>query len=219
MRKFVLCGLFLIGQTFGATWAVTISLSPASQDITVRETTLVDLVISELGAPPYLGAFDLDLTFSSGALDLASVTFGDSLGDPDVISYVNVDGTLVPDVFGAGDAVTGASFLTANTVGLFAISFLETDEAECVFCIPPFLEDLQSTNFVLASFRFTGIKSGTSTIGLSNVTLSDGSGNEIPDVVVQRGKISVVHEPNIIALTGLGLVGLIFSSRRKRTRI
>ena len=205
------CGAFGIQHAR----AVTLSIVPP---LTVNggpgSTSNVFVQVSELGSngPPSLGAFSLDITFDPGILSFNSVGFPGFLGDPDTLINSFFSDSLETDIF-IDTSIPG-------TVTLLEISFLEADSTSCIFCLPPFLNDLQGDSFTLAFLNFTAISAGSSNLELSNVVLSDALGSEIPvnpNTDLKNATVNVISEPASIVLLGSGL-GVVLAWRWKRAK-
>lgn len=197
LRKALVC-LALIPAT---SQAITLSVNPVTQTVDPGTPVQVDLVIAGLGnhTAPSLGAFDLDLSFNAGVLAFTGLTFGGALGDE-----------LAGEAF--------VSFSTgAGTVNLFEVSLLEPSATGCIFCLAPYLEDLQTDSFVLATLDFTALGIGTSALGISINALSDGYGDALT-ADTQTGRVTVaaaatVPAPSTLLLMMAGLLGFCYRSR------
>jgi hypothetical protein len=126
--------------------AANITFSPSAQSVSLGDSASVDVVVSNLDQPPYLGDFDLTVSFDSTILSLpnsANVTFGSLLGDP------------------VAEAISGESDGTGS-VEFFEVSLLS----------PTDLAALQngSSAFTIATLTFGTIGAGTSALSFSNVT-------------------------------------------------
>lgn len=171
--------------------AITLSLAPNAPIVHLGSPVSIDLNISGLGLPPYLGDFDVDVTYDPALFSLGSISFGDNLGDSMDISQTFVS----------------TDTATAGSVRLFEVSQL--DQEPCAnFCNPPYLEDLQlSSTFRLATLNFTAITLGTGLFTLDINSLDDGAFP--PNALtadVQNTQVSVVPEPGALSLLGLGLL-------------
>jgi hypothetical protein len=176
------------------------------------DTVATTIFVEGLGnnTAPSLGAFDIDFQFDSTRLILDAVLFGPLLGSPDNLRYGNTSGTLTPIEFGAGEAITGASLLTGG-VNLFEVSLLDVAS----------LDALQPSRVPVLVLFFDGIgeilnvNPDTLGFGLSVNALSDAFGNEL--VVDSIGFIPV-PAPSTLSLLAIGLLGLIWTVRRRPHR-
>jgi len=191
--------------------AITISLDANKPALIAPDNVVVDINRSALqsaGTDVLLGAWEMDFIYDPIVFDFLPIPpagFGTSLGD----------------VF-LGEAISLAQPVT--TPGIFhvgVLSLLEADAATCIFCLPPFLEDLQSDSFTLATVGLSlpaGSKFlGTSAFSMNNVVLSDALGNEIFADSLVDGSVQVVPVPGALILMISGLIGIGAVGRRKRT--
>ncbi|MGB0909314.1 MAG: hypothetical protein ACPGYT_03050 [Nitrospirales bacterium] len=94
-------------------------------------------------------------------------------------------------------------------VKLNEVSLPEGDSTICVFCIGPFLDELQGGTFPLATLAFeTSSNGGASAIEFTNVVLSDALGNVLPVTNIKGAGVNVVPKPSTIFLLATGLIGL-----------
>lgn len=179
--------------------AITISLNPTSQTVTSGSSFDVALTISGLGngVAPSLGAFDVDISFEQSILSFSSVTFSSFLGDLSLFEAT----TSFDD------------FSTPGIVNLFELSLLEGDALTCVFCIPPYLDDLQPSDFTLATLSFSALSAGSSALGVSLNALVDASGGDLTADLIggsvnvnANGNPGSVPEPATWLLLGLGAI-------------
>ena len=194
--------------------AISISLNPVSQTVTVGSSFDVTLTISGLGdgIAPSLSAFDTDISFDQTILSFSSVTFGSFLGDPDPASFETI--TSFDD------------FTTPGIVNLFEVSLLDGNAATCIFCIPPYLDDLQPGEFTLATLTFNALAAGSSSLGINLNALADADANSLTaDLNAARvnvdGTNGTVPEPPTLLLLVLGglLTSLYFANRQKSRHI
>jgi hypothetical protein len=180
--------------------AITIGFSPSEQRPEVGVSTSVDLVISGLGdfAPDSLGQFELDISYDPSILQFTTYELGPFLGDLNLGEAI--DGSLVE--------------IAPGSINLFELSLLEADLSTCIFCIPPFLDDIQPGSFSLASLNFETLAVGRSPLDISIITLSNGFGDPLT-AAVQPGSISPVPEPTTILLLASGMAGLGIFGRKK----
>ncbi|MCI0527931.1 MAG: PEP-CTERM sorting domain-containing protein [Nitrospira sp.] len=209
MKK-ILTVILVLGWGFLSSFsaqAISLDFVPFSQDVVIGNPVDVDLVISGLGdfTDPSLATFDLDVFFDPAILSFNSVGFGPFLGDPSL-----------------GEAITTSDASTSGSVNLFEVSFLEGDATTCVFCIPPFLNDLQPSSFTLATLTFDTLAMGTSSLSFTLNALGDANGNPLgaslgSGSVTVSGDVAVIPEPATLLLMGSGVVGL-WALRKKRFR-
>lgn len=192
-----LAALALAAGAFLAQAAPVVSINPATQNIGIGGTALVDIVVSGLTEPT--GGFSLTLTFDS------SIVFGTSYAiDPD-----GKMGLLPLDLSGG---------FSGNTLDLFFVADPLEDSAS--------LTASEGASFTLASLSFLGLIDGTSPLTLSSVVLSNWDGSAtLAGVTSTNGSICVgtcegggtAPEPAtaLLLATALGLAGV---SRRRATR-
>jgi hypothetical protein len=168
--------------------AISIDFVPASQTGFANRPVAVDVVISGLGsgAPPSLGAFDLDVAFDASVLTPIGIEFGPLLGNP-----------------GLSEALTGFLF-SPGVVNVAEVSLLA----------PSVLDALQPTSFVLASVSFMARSEGTSQLIFVQHILSDAFGRDLP-ATVGTGKVEVVPEPMSFVLVAIGAGVFCLSPRRR----
>jgi hypothetical protein len=133
--------------------AIFLSLVPSSATVTTGNTVNVNVIISSLGNPPSVGAFDLNVGFNAAILAPSAVTFGAFLGNPDLF-----------------EALTAFDFSTPGRVEFAEVSLLSPSE----------LDALQRSGFLLAILSFTAISNGTSPfIFVGDQRVDDAFGNKL----------------------------------------
>jgi hypothetical protein len=195
--------LVLAGAACVLSWglpagAVVIDFVPSDQTVPLGAVVGVDLVISDLGdfTAPSLGAFDLDLTYDPSVLSAASVTLTPLLGDAAL-----------------GETVEGLDLSHPGFIDLFIVSFLSEQE----------LDSLQPESFVLATFSFDAISTGTSALGLTQLLLGDALGANL-EAIAGTGSITVtgsgsqVPEPSARGLLLTAALGIVLARQRSRVR-
>jgi hypothetical protein len=170
MRCLVVVGCLFAAMVSHGVQAAIISVDPGTDIASVGDILSVEVNVSGLGASgqPSLSVFDLDLAFDSAVLSFRDAVFGPYLGDTDPFS-------LETEI--ALSVGTGA-------ISLYELSFLDANAGSCVFCIPPYLDDLQSDAFVLADVAFEVIGVGSSPLTLGVNTFGDTQGVAIPATTV-----------------------------------
>jgi hypothetical protein len=142
------------------------TMSIGSATINPGGSATVNLNISGLGNGTSLGAFDVNVGFNSSVISFNSTTFGDPmLGDQlDLEGFGTIDGTT-----------PGTSTVEAFDISLDSPTALTTS---------------QPSSFTLASFTFTAVSSGLSSLMLSVNSLADQIGNSISSSI-ENGSIAV----------------------------
>ena len=188
-RCVVICACALL--VCGSAQAVTVSVLPPSQTVSVGDPVSVDVDVSGLGnfAPPSLDVFDVDVSYDSSILSPTTVVFGSEL-----------------DVFGVGSIQRAGGFAP---VSVFEASLdLATD-----------LDTLQPGQFTLFTITFDAIGPGISPIDASVVLLSDALGNFL--IARTRGAtvtvepVTVIPEPLTVAGVLLGIASVARYVRRR----
>jgi len=193
--------------------AIPVVSIDAPERVGAHSNVFVNIIISGLqsdGSDTLLGGFQFDFFYDPDFLvfNAGRGGFGSGLGNP----YT-------------GQAVTDIGFSSAdslNVINLYEASLLEADPETCLFCTGPFLEDLQTDSFTLATLVFypnpnlvfpdtpAGPGTGNLTTGVAihNIVLSDAFGNHLPANETAGAFITIVPEPNSFILISIGLVGL-----------
>jgi len=159
--------------------AASLQLIPIIDNMVVDSTLGMNLVISDLGdqGAPWLGAFDVDMSYDSNLLSLQKINYGTSLGDYEI-----------------GEVVTSTT-AAPGTINLSELSYLEASASICSFCVAPYLEDLQGNSFTLAHLIFQTNQTGTATFGLTINALSDSFGDSLPATISNLPVITVAAVP------------------------
>ena len=133
----------------------------------------------------------------------AGSSLGDALGDPN-------------DPL---QTAKGADAPNAGAFHFYEVSLLEASSTDCTFCLEPYLQDLQSDGFRLATLHFyapsTSVSGSYTNITASDVMLSNANGNEISGVTVNNARV-VIPEPSTVLLFLIGL-GLLAITMQRRT--
>ncbi|CAD6880818.1 hypothetical protein [Methylomonas albis] len=167
--------------------AATLSVQPQAASVAVGASFDVDLYINldQSESLNYLGAFDVDLGFNADKMTLTSLTFGGKLGD------TSVGESLADYTVGGG------------VVNLYEASLLESDSTNCVFCLAPYLADLQSSaSFKLATLQFSALASGSSDFALTVNALADGFGDNVvaTELTINDAQLTAVPLPAAVWL-------------------
>ncbi|WP_353403600.1 hypothetical protein [Duganella hordei] len=187
-----------------------VSLHANPEKLHPPENLLIDIVISGLqsgGVNTLLGAFDLSLTYNPLLVNLstgAPSSLGSGLGDPtDPLQVIKGANASVPGVF-----------------EFFEVSLLEESASTCVICTGPYLADLQSDSFTLATLSFyapslVGAPFAAFGLDAGSAIFGDAAGNPIAGIQVQRELIVDIPEPNPCLLFALGAFAAAVASRRR----
>ena len=174
--------------------APVVSISPATQIISIGDTASIDIIVSGLTDP--LGGFSLMLGFDT--------------------SFLSADGFLNDPggKFGASALDLSGGF-SGGSLELFFVADVGETEAS--------LAAAQGASFTLATIGFIGSANGLSPLKLSEVILSNWNGQDtLPGVGTRNGEICVggncnvveVPEPTSMLLVGAAL-GALALRRRK----
>ena len=195
----MLCSMTFAGQAMagmvGTPGDLTItfrSTASSLETINVGDTIPFYMVIGGLGGntSPSLSGFSLDVTYDPTVLALNSVNIG-------ISNFTN----------GSGPTPVTSKVIVPGTVSLSLDSFLSAAE----------LDALQGSYITMAVFTFTGVGSGSTTFGLENISLYDGSGSLYADpaIVSTTVEVNPVPLPASVFLFGAGLVGLLGFRKKK----
>jgi hypothetical protein len=171
--------------------AVQLFLSPPASATQVGDTISVDLRVSDLGnfASPSLGAFYAEVSYAPSILHLESWSYGSFLGNPADINETD----WVTD-----DATAG--FISFDELSLLPDGALDA---------------MQPAAFTLATLVFRGVGSGSSSLNLANVDLSDAFYSRLTPTAVTGATIQVNNSVPIAPPVWLMLpVGLWLARRR-----
>ena len=136
MKHKILCLFLMLGFSVQAQ-AATLSFVLSDSNVELGESVRVDLVIDGLG-DDILTGFDVSIFFDENTVGFESFDFGTGL-----------------DVLGLG-SLQGVTSLGPGEVEVFELSFdLDEDTMR-----------LQAENFILGTFKFTGLRSGISALDI-----------------------------------------------------
>ncbi|MCB1770881.1 MAG: PEP-CTERM sorting domain-containing protein [Candidatus Competibacteraceae bacterium] len=191
----VLLGVML-ALTSTASMAIVLRINPATLDVAVGDTVMLDVEVDGLGdqVAPSLGAYDIDVTYDPALFGFVEVIFGTGL-----------------DVFGLGNLPEAID----DGVGMVNLSEFSFDD-------PVDLIPYQPATFTLATLKFTTKAVGSSPFGLVVTELGDEQGDPFQDTTITGGSVTIteaattVPEPASTALWAVGLLGLVVTTRRRR---
>jgi len=168
--------------------AITVSVTPAEQTISLGSTVSVGISIDGLGdgIAPSVGTFDIDLGFDPALLSLTNVEFGTQL-----------------DVLGLGSIQSFSS--AEGSVNLFELSLDSTSD----------LNAFQAPSFTLATATFSSLGSGLSLLSLNFNALGDALGAPLV-ASTANGLVTVIPEPSSAALIMMGIVALVLPVALRR---
>ena len=176
----VLMWMLTVSAQADGVFPLTLSVIPNQSTVNLGSPLSVNVVISSIDNFDFtLGGFDIDLAYDTSVLNLAGINFGSALGDES-----------------AFESVTDTSASTLGNANLTELSLLEASASDCVFCLVPYLEDLQGNSFILVSLNFDTIGTGNAGFGLSINMLSDGNANELgANIDLNQAQVTSVPLP------------------------
>ncbi len=142
------------------------------------------------------GSFDVDIILND-AVDFAGFQF-DLEFDDTILTATSITSA---DVFGLD------TFLLDDTISSNSVSFSEVSFALTGLNI--------DTSSVIATISFNSIASGTSSLSLTNIILTDSLGGELLSVNLASGDITVVPAPTSFWLFFTGIMGFFSMVKRK----
>lgn len=169
-RKALTACLLAASAIAAPAMASTISFTPASTGVTVGGNVAVDVRVAGLDSGADLGAFDFNVLFNSGVLNLTGYTLGAALGDLGAFEALDV---------GLGNAASGVF----NLAEVSLLSDLSS----------------QQDAFTLATLYFTAVAAGNSALSLGEVVLGDAFGGLLA-ADLGGASVSAVPEPQGLLL-------------------
>ncbi len=180
----ILCGILLAMTAQSAAPQVLVSLEVQPPGVSPPANVYIDVNVSGLhsdGSNVQVGGWELEFVYDDGVFDFHPVPpagFSGALGN----------------VFGD----EAESFIEPPAAGVFHLgvaSRLEEYAAGCVFCSPPYLDDLQGDDIRLATvglFVPAGtVFEGLSPIEVRNLVLRDADVHAIAGIAAPSGHIAV----------------------------
>ena len=154
---------------------VQLSFLPSSQDVFVNGTVQVAVNISllNIGEPPSLGTYDLDVSYNPLLLNFLNVTFGDPILGNQL------------DLFGLGN-------IQSFTIGLGSVNLFELS-----FDSAADLDAFQAGDFTLFVLSFSAIAPGTNPLTLNVNALGDAIGGPI-NFTQQDGSVNIIGQTSEI---------------------
>jgi hypothetical protein len=153
--KLMLSGVLIALAWLGTAQAITIAVSPHTQQVGIGSQFQVDLTIAGVNnvTTPPLRAFDINLSFDPNLVLFQFAEFGDQL-----------------NISGGGSQRAVDDFTTAGTVQISETSLDSAGE----------LARDQASNFVLATLTFNALSvEGTSPLGITLNALTDANGGPL----------------------------------------
>ena len=187
--------------------AITLGFTPETQAVFLGDSATVEVVISGLGngGAPSLSTFDLDVTYAPAILAFNFYELGPYLGD-----------------FLQGEALD-LSFdeIPTGRVNLAELSYLSANQCQDIYCppgLPPYLDDIQSSSFTLATLVFGTLGIGSNSLGITINALGDAGGNSlVANTNSATITVTPVPEPATLLLLGCGLIGLGMLCKKRET--
>jgi hypothetical protein len=200
-------GLFACVLAAAAQAGPVLQFVPDRAKLHGTEELRVDLVLSGLTPGTALSGFDLSLQYDPSVLTLSDVSFGDALGDPNDAAQTVVS---VFDEFWAGKLT------------LAEVSLLEASALGCLFCVGPYLDELQPEGaLLLATLLFQGTGAGVpgsyTVLQFTDLLLADGAGDAIGGVLVKNVAIAIA-EPPAAGLLAAALIAAFSTLAARRRR-
>jgi len=196
-RVLLIAALVLVLGGVRTASAFTLSLTPATQNVSVGGTVIVDALVSGLGdgVAPSIGTYDISVSFDTSLMSFAGLSFGTGL-----------------DVLGLGPGEQDFHVSGPGVVNVFENSFDTISD----------LNSLQPDTFTLFRVIFNATASGTGGLGLllgANAIISAEGNVLTPAISGADVHISAVPLPasGMLLLCGLAAVFLL-SARSARER-
>jgi hypothetical protein len=209
VKKVLILIACLIFASAGTAWSVQLDLYPTS--ITVDPCNLfnIELKVSGLGdyQAPSVGDFDIDILYNTSQMAFTGYTLGPYLGD-----------------VGLGEALDWSWGDPGGTgaVDLAEVSLLLGNVLDDPFGLwgPPYLDDLQPDEFILATLEFHCLRPGKSLIYIDpsdpwlTYKVGDAYGRPFQVTIGPPVEVTQTPEPCTLVLIGTGLAGARFLRRR-----
>lgn len=173
--------VLLLVLSGGRAGAVTLGLDPGTAVVAPGDPLVLELVVGARGTD-VVGDFDVDVEFDPAVLSLTGFVLADTLGDPSFGDALDFSlGELMPGLLNLAVVSTLASAV---------------------------LDGIQGDPFGLATLEFDvlpGAAPGLSSVGLLLNALGDGDGLALVPTAVAGAELTVIPEPGVVLLLGLGL--------------